>query len=75
MPKRDRIECEEADRLRAESTRLYVEWDAIRGEVNQATKTDPGYAELVEQLKRASSRSHHAGELWDHHIRDHKCRG
>ena len=63
MTKRNPIECDEFYRLRDESLRLYAEWDAIRGEVNQTPKTAPDYGDKVRQLKQTEGKWHHASRI------------
>ena len=74
MTKRNPIECDEFYRLRDESLRLYAEWDAIRGEVNQTPKTAPDYPDKVRQLKQSQGKWHHASQDLNQHVRDHRCR-
>jgi hypothetical protein len=74
MTKRNPIECDEFYRLRDESLRLYAEWDAIRGEVNQTPKTAPDYGDKVRQLKQTEGKWHHASQDLNQHLRDHRCR-
>ena len=74
MTKRNPIECDDFYRLRDESLRLYAEWDAIRGELNQTPKTAPGYGDKVRQLKQTEGKWRHASQDLNQHLRDHRCR-
>lgn len=74
MTKRNPIECDEFRSLKGETLRLYSEWDAIRGQVNQTPKRAPEYADKVRQLKQSEGKWHHASQNLNQHVRDHRCR-
>lgn len=74
MTKRNPIECDEFRSLKDETLRLYMEWDAIRGEVSQTPKTDPDYGDKVRQLKQTQGKWHHASQDLNQHFREHRCR-
>ena len=74
MTKRKPIDCDKFRSLKAETLRLYTEWDVILGEVNQTPKTAPDYGDKVRQLKQTEGKWHHASLDLNQHLRDHRCR-
>jgi hypothetical protein len=74
MPNRPLIECKELTRLSAESATLYVEYLALRDEVNITPKNDPSLAQKRRDLKKLTGQLRHAHKLFQNHIENHRCR-